>query len=109
MEEMVKQQLRDSGVVPSGKIKVKIVTSKEALENLDIDNDKDVKLLSEKEETQFRDMILNLLGGTPEAGKERRRQQDLESNYNLVWNDDKLQEVPRKEDDTDGEVEVESF
>ena len=44
-----------------GKIKVKIVTSKEALENLDIDNDKDVKLLSEKEETQFRDMILNLL------------------------------------------------
>ena len=45
----------------SGKIKVKIVTSKEALENLDIDNDKDVKLLSEKEETQFRDMILNLL------------------------------------------------
>ena len=28
---------------------------------MDIDNDKDVKLLSEKEETQFRDMILNLL------------------------------------------------
>lgn len=109
MEEMVKQQLRDSGVVPSGKIKVKIVTSKEALENLDADNKKDVKLLSEKEETQFRDMILNLLGGSLEAGKERRRQQDMESNYNLVWDDDKLQEVPREDDDADGEVEVESF
>ena len=48
-------------------------------------------------------------GGSLEAGKERRRQQDMESNYNLVWDDDKLQEVPREDDDADGEVEVESF
>lgn len=54
-------------------------------------------------------MLFSRQGGTPEAGKERRRQQDLESNYNLVWNDDKLQEVQREDDDTDGEVEVESF
>ena len=54
-------------------------------------------------------VLFSRQGGTPEAGKERRRQQDLESNYNLVWNDDKLQEVPREDDDTDGEVEVESF
>ena len=43
----------------TGKIKVKIVTSKEVLENMGDKND--VKLLSEREETQFRDMILGLL------------------------------------------------
>ena len=43
----------------SGKIRVKIVTSKDALENLD--SKSDVRLLSDKEETQFRDMILGLL------------------------------------------------
>lgn len=107
MEEMVKEQLRNSGVVPSGKIRVKIVTSKDALENMDGKND--LKLLSEREETQFRDMILGLLGASPDAGKEKRRQQDLESNYNLVWNDDGLQEVPTEDDDADGEVEVVSF
>ena len=42
-----------------GKIRVKIVTSKDALENMDGKND--LKLLSEREETQFRDMILGLL------------------------------------------------
>jgi len=35
------------------------VTSKDALESLDGKND--VRLLSDKEETQFRDMILGLL------------------------------------------------
>lgn len=49
------------------------------------------------------------LGGSPEAGKERKRQQDLENNYNLVWSDDELQTVPRDDDEADGEVEVESF
>ncbi|KAJ7391821.1 Protein OS-9 [Desmophyllum pertusum] len=58
---------RDSGVLPSGKIRVKIVTSKDALEKMDGKND--MKLLSEQEETQFRDMILGLLGGSPDAGK----------------------------------------
>ena len=42
-----------------GKIRVKIVTSKDALESLD--GKSDVRLLSDKEETQFRDMILGLL------------------------------------------------
>ncbi|KAL9968354.1 hypothetical protein ACROYT_G026715 [Oculina patagonica] len=107
MEEMVKEQLRDSGVLPSGKIRVKIVTSKDALESLD--GKSDMKLLSEREETQFRDMILGLLGGSPDAGKERKRQQDLENNYNLVWNDDELQTVPREDDEADGEVQVESY
>ena len=45
----------------SGKIKVKVVTSREVLENMDKDDRKDVKLLSKKEETQFKDLILNLL------------------------------------------------
>lgn len=35
------------------------MTSKDALENMDGKND--LKLLSEREETQFRDMILGLL------------------------------------------------
>ena len=48
-------------------------------------------------------------GGSPDAGKERKRQQDLENNYNLVWNEDELQTVPREDDEADGEVEVESF
>jgi len=52
---------------------------------------------------------LSIQGGSPEAGKEKKRQQDLENNYNLVWSDDELQTVPREDDDTDGEVEVESF
>lgn len=42
-----------------GKIRVKIVTSKDALESMDGKNDG--KLLSEREETQFKDMILSLL------------------------------------------------
>lgn len=42
-----------------GKIRVKIVTSKDALESLD--GKSDVRLLSDREETQFRDMILGLL------------------------------------------------
>ena len=54
-------------------------------------------------------VILSTQGGSPEAGKERKRQQDLENNYNLVWSEDDLQTVPREDDDTDGEVEVESF
>lgn len=49
-----------------GKIRVKIVTSKDALESLD--SKSDVRLLSDKEETQFRDMILGLLVSTPTAG-----------------------------------------
>lgn len=40
---------------------MKIVTSREVLENMDKDDKKDVKLLSEKEETQFKDLILSLL------------------------------------------------
>lgn len=48
-------------------------------------------------------------GGSPDAGKERKRQQDLQNNYNLVWNEDELQTVPREDDEADGEVEVESF
>ena len=50
---------RDVFVFLVGKIRVKIVTSKDALENMDGKND--LKLLSEREETQFRDMILGLL------------------------------------------------
>lgn len=107
MEELVKQQLRDSGVLPSGKIKVKIVTSKDALEKMEGKNN--MRLLSDDEENQFKNMILGLLGGSPDAGKERKRQQDLENNYNLVWNEDELQTVPREDDEADGEVEVESF
>ncbi|RMX47348.1 hypothetical protein pdam_00012582 [Pocillopora damicornis] len=107
MEELVKQQLRDSGVLPSGKIKVKIVTSKDALEKME--GKSDLKLLSDDEENQFKNMILGLLGGSPDAGKERKRQQDLENNYNLVWNEDELQTVPREDDEADREVEVESF
>ena len=38
------------------------MTSKEVLENMD--GKKDLKLLSEREETQFRDMILGLLVNT---------------------------------------------
>lgn len=46
-----------------GKIRVKIVTSKDALESLD--SKSNVRLLSDKEETQFRDMILGLLVSNP--------------------------------------------
>ena len=49
-----------------GKIRVKIVTSKDALESLD--NKNDLRLLSDKEETQFRDMILGLLVSKPTPG-----------------------------------------
>ena len=50
----------------SGKIRVKIVTSKDALESLD--DKSDLKLLSEKEEAQFKEMILGLLVGTNSVG-----------------------------------------
>lgn len=37
------------------------MTSKEALQNMDLDDKNKVKILSNKEENQFRDMILSLL------------------------------------------------
>ena len=57
--DMRQKRNRDVFFFLVGKIRVKIVTSKDALENMDGKND--VKLLSEREETQFRDMILGLL------------------------------------------------
>ena len=57
--DMRQKRNRDVFFFLVGKIRVKIVTSKDALENMDGKND--LKLLSEREETQFRDMILGLL------------------------------------------------
>ena len=57
--DMRQKRNRDVFFFLVGKIRVKIVTSKDALENMDGEND--LKLLSEREETQFRDMILGLL------------------------------------------------
>ena len=57
--DMRQKHNRDVFFFLVGKIRVKIVTSKDALENMDGKND--LKLLSEREETQFRDMILGLL------------------------------------------------
>ena len=57
--DMRQKRNRDVFFFLVGKIRGKIVTSKDALENMDGKND--LKLLSEREETQFRDMILGLL------------------------------------------------
>ena len=57
--DMRQKRNRDVFFFLVGKIRVKIVTSKDALENMD--GKTDLKLLSEREETQFRDMILGLL------------------------------------------------
>ena len=57
--DMRQKRNRDVFFFLVGKIRVKIVTSKDALENMDGKND--LKLLSEREETRFRDMILGLL------------------------------------------------
>ena len=64
--DMRQKRNRDVFFFLVGKIRVKIVTSKDALENMDGKND--LKLLSEREETQFRDMILGLLVSVGKRG-----------------------------------------
>ncbi|XP_028402326.1 protein OS-9-like isoform X2 [Dendronephthya gigantea] len=85
MESIVRKQLQDAGVKPEGKIKVKIITSKEALQRVAGGEDK-FQILTSQETNQFRDLLSNLLGGTQELLKEKKRQKNMEDNYNLVWN-----------------------
>lgn len=57
--------------------------------------------------TSTMDVYLTLLflfyqGGSQEAGRERKRQMELENNYNLVWNKERgLTSVQEKDDDQD--------
>lgn len=38
-------------------------------------------------------------GGSAEAGNERKRQAELENNYNLVWGENKMKKAPPEEDE----------
>ncbi|XP_031563676.1 protein OS-9-like [Actinia tenebrosa] len=97
MEKLVKKQLKSAGISPGGKIRVKIITSRDALDNLG--SNKGTELLSDEETNQFKDMIMTLMGGSPEAGNERKRQAELENNYNLVWGENKMKKAPPEQDE----------
>lgn len=68
-----------------GKVKVKIITSKDALKRVAGGSD-GFQILTPQENTEFRDLLSNLLGGNREFQEEKERQEKLEDNYNLVWN-----------------------
>ncbi|EDO37284.1 predicted protein [Nematostella vectensis] len=104
MERIVKEQLRDAGVAPAGKIRVKIITSKEALENMG--SDKGMQILSDEETSEFKKMVLNLLGGNQDAVEERKNHMALENNYNLVWDENHLSKAPSEDDDEESEAEL---
>ncbi|KAK3737563.1 hypothetical protein QZH41_017761, partial [Actinostola sp. cb2023] len=97
MERMVKKQLESAGINPGGKVRIKIITSRDALENFG--GRKGMEILSEEETSQFKKMILNLMGGSSEAGDEKKRQVNMENNYNLVWSENGMKKAPPPEDD----------
>jgi hypothetical protein len=43
-------------------------------------------------------------GGSTEAGSERKKQAELENNYNLVWGDNAMKKAPPEDEEPDAEL-----
>ncbi|XP_019411975.1 PREDICTED: protein OS-9 [Crocodylus porosus] len=80
LEREVRDLLDREGLKAEGKIEIKIVTPG------GFGDEDDAHWLSDEDTRHLKDIFFNILiQGTEEAHKERRRQQQLEDNYRLVW------------------------
>ncbi|XP_059575267.1 protein OS-9 isoform X2 [Alligator mississippiensis] len=80
LEREVRDLLDREGLKAEGKIEIKIMTPG------GFGDEDDAHWLSDEDTRHLKDIFFNILiQGTEEAHKERRRQQQLEDNYRLVW------------------------
>lgn len=102
MENIVRKQLQEAGINNEGKVKVKIITSKEALKRV-AGGRTGFQILTPHETNEFKDLLSNLLGGNQEFMKEKERQEKMEENYNLVWSQDGFESAKKEYSTTDNE------
>jgi len=84
IEDIIKKKLKKAGVNIGANIKIKIITNEGPLASK-LSNSK-TEFLTDETATQFKDLLVNMLGGGAEKVKEEKRQLDLEDNYKFVWN-----------------------
>lgn len=102
MESIVRKKLREAGIKYEGKVKVKIITSKEALMRV-AGGRTGFQILTPYETNEFKDLLSNLLGGSEQLVKEKERQDRLEDNYNLIWRQDGFTSAKKDYSTTDQE------
>ncbi|KAL8570966.1 hypothetical protein ACOMHN_037826 [Nucella lapillus] len=82
LEHSLKESLQKAGVDPNSvKVHVKIIGAGSS----DKDDETTLHVLSEEDSASFQNMIVAILGGSNEAGKERKRHESIEDGYNFVF------------------------
>ncbi|XP_052259528.1 protein OS-9-like [Dreissena polymorpha] len=102
LEQSVKQELEKAGFGNGDKIQVKIITT--AYDS----NDDTLHVLSDQESEAFRNMIVDMIGGTSEVDREQARHDQLEENYSFVWGSETNSAVVQPKDSGIGEGEGEA-
>ncbi|XP_052804983.1 protein OS-9-like [Mya arenaria] len=83
LEKSVQRELEKAGLGSGEKIQVKIITTA-------YDGDDDtLHVLSDKDSEAFKNMIVDMIGGTSEVDKELTRHEQQEENYSFVWGKEK--------------------
>eukprot|EP00795_Rhopilema_esculentum_P014393 gene14393-5444_t len=98
IENMVKEKLKKAGVDLGTNIKIKIITNDGPLSSLSSKSKTD--FLTDETATQFKDMLVNMLGGGTEKVKEEKRQSSMEDSYKFVWDKDEGTEERTEEKDS---------